>query len=53
MEGAEAGYRVWMGVDMIEIALPKVTSVRPLNFIPEYMESIGLGMVAGKSPNVH
>lgn len=32
-----------------EIVLLEITSLRLLNFIPEYMECKGLGMVAGES----
>lgn len=32
-----------------EIALLEITSLRLLNFMPEYIECKGLGMVAGES----
>ena len=39
VEGAEAGSRVHTAVDMTEVALWEMTSVRQLHFIPEYSEA--------------
>lgn len=40
-------------VNMRKTAVQETTSVTLLNFTPEYREYIGLGTVAGKSPNLH
>lgn len=40
-------------VSTTDIVLQETASVNLLNFIPETREYVGLGMVAGTSPNLH
>lgn len=52
VEGAEVGNWVLKAVDIMVMTLLKKTSVRQLNFVPEYRKYIRLES-QGTNPNLH
>lgn len=40
-------------VSTMKTALQETASVNLLNFVPEWREYAGLGLMAGESPNLH